>query len=330
MGLMQDMRPAVEQELREATRRGAPGMGPGLDEMVSYHMGWTGGEAGGKRIRPILVLMSCGGVCGDWPRALPIAAAVEFIHNFSLVHDDIQDQSPTRRGRETLWKRWGAAQAINAGDALFALATLTTLESERPTLPAAARGAALKALTRACIELTRGQYLDLNAESATQASLEFYWEMIRAKTGALVGAACAAGGLAGGASVDQVAALEDFGLHLGLAFQVRDDMLGLWGDPAVTGKSTTSDLESRKKSLPILYGLERCEEFRVLLARPFERSQAPAMLRALETCGARDFAQAEGARMTGKAYAALERAQLLPEYNAALHELTASLLTREK
>jgi geranylgeranyl diphosphate synthase type I len=298
--------------------------------MVSYHMGWTGGEAGGKRIRPILALMSCGGVCGDWQRALPVAASVEFIHNFSLVHDDIQDQSPTRRGRETLWKRWGAAQAINAGDALFALASLATLESERPALSAAGRGAALKALSRACLELTHGQYLDLKAESATQASLEFYWEMIRAKTGALVAAACAAGGLAGSAPPDQVAALEEFGLHLGLAFQVRDDMLGLWGDPAVTGKSTTSDLESRKKSLPILFGLERCEEFRSLLALPFEAANAPEMLRLLESCGAREFAQAEGTHMTGKATAALERAALLPEYEAALHELTALLLTRDK
>ncbi len=330
MGLMQDMLPAVEQELREATRRGAGRLGAGLDEMVAYHMGWIGGDAGGKRIRPLLVLMSCGGVCGDWARALPVAASVEFIHNFSLVHDDIQDQSPTRRGRETLWKRWGAAQAINAGDALFALATLATLESDCPALPAAAGGAALKALARACIELTRGQYLDLKAESAAQASLEFYWEMIRAKTGALVGAACAAGGLAGDAPVDQVASLEDFGLHLGLAFQIRDDVLGLWGDPSLTGKSTISDLESRKKSLPILFGLERCDEFRALLAGPFEPLKAPAMLRALESCGAREFAQAEGARMTGKAAAALERAHLLPEYDAALHELTASLLTRVK
>jgi len=334
MDFMQEMLPAIEQELREAAQHGAERMGPGLFEMVSYHMGWSGpgasAAAAGKRIRPILVLLSCGGVCGEWRRALPVAASVEFIHNFSLVHDDIQDQSPTRRGRETVWKRWGAAQAINTGDALFALAALSTLESDREQLAPSGRGAALQALTRACLELTHGQYLDLQAESAAQASLEFYWQMVRAKTGALVAAACAAGGLAGGASPERTAALGDFGLHLGLAFQICDDVLGLWGDPFVTGKSATSDLESRKKSLPILFGLERCGEFRDLLARPFEAARVPQMLSALDSCGARDFAQAEGARMTERAYAAIARAGLLPDYDAALRELTAALLTREK
>jgi len=143
--------------------------------------------------------------------------------------------------------------------------------------------------------------------------------MVMAKTGALIAAACRAGGLAGGASAAQANTLADFGLHLGLAFQVRDDVLGLWGDPAVTGKSATTDLESRKKSLPIVFGLE-----------PFTAAQVPRMLAALETCGARTFALAEGARMTERAYAAIGGAALLPEYDSALRELTASLLTREK
>jgi geranylgeranyl diphosphate synthase type I len=334
MSLVQEMLPAVEQELREAVQRCGSRLGSDLSEMLTYHMGWSGPGAGlaatGKRIRPILTLLACGGVCGDWRRALPVAAAVEFIHNFSLVHDDIQDESPTRRGRETIWKRWGAAQAINAGDALFAAASLAILESEHGALASATRAEVLLVLSRACLELTHGQFLDLKAEDVAQASLDFYWQMVMAKTGALVAAACRAGGLAGGASAPQADTLADFGLHLGLAFQVRDDVLGLWGDPAVTGKSATTDLESRKKSLPIVFGLERCTEFRALLAEPFTAAQVPRMLAALETCGARTFALAEGARMTERAYAAIGGAALRPEYDSALRELTASLLTREK
>jgi len=334
MSLVHEVLPALEQELREAAQRCAERMGPGLSEMVAYHMGWSGPGAGlaatGKRIRPVLTLLACGGVCGNWRRALPVAASVEFIHNFSLMHDDIQDESPTRRGRETIWKRWGAAQAINAGDALFTVASLATLEGQCEALAPATRAEVLLVLSRACLELTRGQYLDLQAEDAAQASLDYYWQMVQAKTGALIAAACLAGGLAGGASAAHADALADFGLHLGLAFQVQDDVLGLWGDPALTGKSATSDLARRKKTLPILFGLERCAEFRALLAEPCAAAQVPRMLAALEACGARTFALAEGARMTERAYAALGRAALLPEYDSALQELTASLLTREK
>jgi geranylgeranyl diphosphate synthase type I len=334
MSLVQAMLPAIEQELHEAAQRSAERLGPGLSDMLAYHMGWSGPGAGpaatGKRIRPLLALLACGGACGDWHRALPVAAAVEFIHNFSLVHDDIQDESPTRRGRETIWKRWGAAQAINAGDGLFAVAMLAALEGEREALAPIARAEVLLVLSHACLELTHGQYLDLQAENAAQVSVTGYWQMVQAKTGALIAAACMAGGLAGSASPSQSDALADFGLHLGLAFQVRDDVLGLWGDPAVTGKSATSDLESRKKSLPILFGLERCAEFRELLGGPFAAAQVPRMMAALETCGARTFALAEGARMSELAFAAIGRAALLPEYDTALRELTASLLTREK
>ncbi|OGO49141.1 MAG: hypothetical protein A2Z30_06540 [Chloroflexi bacterium RBG_16_64_43] len=334
MSLVHEMLPAVEQELREAVQRCGSRMGPDLVEMVTYHMGWTGPGAGpeatGKRIRPVLTLLACGGVCGDWRPALPVAASVEFIHNFSLMHDDIQDESPTRRGRETIWKRWGAAQAINAGDALFAAASLATLEAQREDLAPATRAEVLLVLSRACLELTYGQFLDLDAEDAAEASIDTYWQMVRAKTGALVAAACLAGGVAGGASAEQAEALAEFGLHLGFAFQVRDDVLGLWGDPAVTGKSATTDLQSRKKSLPIVFGLERCLEFRGLLAEPFTAAQVPRMLASLEACGARAFALAEGARMTERAYAAVGRAALLPEYDSALREMTASLLTRDR
>ena len=246
--------PAIEAELRRAI---LPAGGSGVEElhsMLAYHLGWegenTGPNASGKRVRPLLVLLTCAATGGDWQCALPAAAAIELIHNFSLIHDDIQDQSELRRGRLTVWKKWGMPQAINAGDAMFTLAHLANLRLKETVSPEAALQAAA-ILQQTCLELTQGQYRDISYESRRELTIEDYWPMVSGKTAALIAASTEIGALAAGATPNVCTAYHQFGRSLGLAFQVQDDLLGIWGDTALTGKSTESDLVTGKNSLPV-------------------------------------------------------------------------------
>lgn len=165
--LMQEMLPEVELALRQVVDGTVNPRVPELRSMLTYHMGWEGEGAGpeaqGKRIRPLLVLLSTQAAGGDWREALPAAAAVELLHNFSLIHDDIQDRSELRRGRPTVWVKWGIAQAINAGDVMFTQA-FHALQNLDRSLPADATLEALRVLQQVCLQLTEGQYLDLSYE----------------------------------------------------------------------------------------------------------------------------------------------------------------------
>jgi len=309
---------------------------PELDlyfSMLAYHLGWEGEGAGpearGKRIRPLLVLLTCSAAGGKWQSALPAAAAVELVHNFSLIHDDIQDNSPLRRGRETVWKRWGIAQAINAGDAMLTIAQLTLLRLEKTTSPGIAIQAA-HTLQRACLQLTKGQYLDLDYESRNQLSVEAYWQMVAGKTAALLGACTELGAIAAGCSDERRTAFRDFGTYLGLAFQAQDDILGIWGDAALTGKSNESDLIARKKSLPVLYGLQRDGRFKTRWnSGPIRENETEDVVQLLEAEGARQQTQDAASRMTEQALEALNRAAPEGEASQALMDLTNRLLRRE-
>jgi geranylgeranyl diphosphate synthase type I len=325
---------ALEDELRRIV-----GSGPEhLREyhlMLEYHLGWTDNAsgqplaAGGKRIRPLLCLLACGAVCGDWQRALPMAAAVELLHNFSLIHDDIQDNSPLRRGRPTVWSKWGPAQAINAGDAMFTLAHLAPHALTSRGVPPALALAALEDFDRTCLRLTQGQYLDMAFEQRERVTVAEYVEMIDCKTAALIAAAARLGARLAGAAADRTAHFSEYGRRLGLAFQVQDDLLGIWGDPAVTGKSAASDLEKRKKSLPVVFGLEHSVDFARAYARPHSSSGSVAALAsALETLGARDYAQRTAHDLTAEAVRHLEAAAPTGEAGAALREMTDQLLNR--
>ncbi len=265
------MLPAVEKELQRLVARLDAPRTALFHEMLTYHLGWTGEGAGpaatGKRLRPLLLLLTCAAVSetgnqkeeqGEeaWLAALPAAAAVELIHNFSLVHDDIQDNSALRRGRPTVWKKWGVPQAINAGDALFILAQLALLELEN-RLPPAIVLRASRILQEACLALCNGQFLDLDYQEHADLTLEDYWPMVAGKTAALFSACAHLGALLGGADEALQEAYRNFGHYLGLAFQVQDDYLGIWGEEALLGKSTASDLMEGKKSFPVLCGLEK-------------------------------------------------------------------------
>jgi len=322
--------PAIEAELRRAVGSGPKPLGE-YYTMLEYHLGWAGGGSVGKRLRPLLCLLACAASGGEWERALPVAAAIELLHNFSLIHDDIQDNSPVRRGRPTVWQKWGQAQAINAGDAMFTLAHLALHGLPARGLSPKVTLNVLKIFDLTCLVLTQGQYLDIAFEGRERVTVAEYMTMIEAKTAALIAASIQLGALIAGADEPRTAHFEHYGRSLGLAFQIQDDLLGIWGDPAVTGKSAASDLEKRKKSLPVVYGLERSLEFARAYAHPPQPGDDVAQMAAqLETLGARDYAQHRANELTAEAIQHGEAAAPAGEAGAALRELTDQLLNRNQ
>ncbi len=328
-----ELLPAVEQALKESVQ---PANTPGqevLYGMLTYHLGWDGQEAGpkatGKRVRPTLLLLVCAAGGGDWQQALPAAAAVELLHNFSLIHDDIQDQSETRRGRPTLWALHGTAQAINAGDALFALAHIS-LEGLEKTASPATYAAAAQLLARTSLQLTQGQYLDLAYEDMHGLGIDAYWPMAWGKTAMLIRACAQLGARVAGAKGATLKAYMVFGEKLGLAYQVHDDLLGIWGDSEEMGKSAHSDLISGKKSLPVLYGLEKEAGFASAWnprGNPEDKVERLATL--LEGEGGREFASGQAKALTAAALDALAAAKPAASAGEALAELADELGRRK-
>jgi len=248
--------------IRDAVRRHMSPEAGRLAAMLEYHLGWRGPDLevlpnpapAGKKLRPALVLLACQAVCGEITQpARESAAAVELIHNFSLVHDDIQDHSELRRHRPTVWLLWGMPQAINVGDALFALAQVVLAES------GTALAAKLTAeLNRTALGLSEGQFLDIELQTGeTPPTLQAYETMIARKTGVLFACASRLGAMAAGASTAQSDAYAAYGMQLGIAFQEQDDLLGVWGLSAETGKPDAADIVERKRGLPAAMALGR-------------------------------------------------------------------------
>jgi geranylgeranyl diphosphate synthase type I len=302
---------------------------------LHYHLGWAdeqlrpaGGRAG-KRLRPLFCLLCCEGCGGDWERALPAAAAVELLHNFSLIHDDIEDGDTARRGRPTVWALWGMPHALNAGDALHALAHLALLRLSSRGLPDDTVLAALRLFDTTCLRLTEGQFLDIRFESQNDVTSQAYLRMVEGKTAALVATSCQLGALVADAPPGQRESVRTFGHHLGLAFQIQDDILGIWGDPEETGKPVGSDLLRRKKTLPVVHGLERSEPLRSLLTKADLAS--PDVARAvqlLEGAGSRKWAEDRARQHTHAALVALDTALLGGPAAEALRGLALNLLGR--
>lgn len=301
-----------------------PGLRTALDlldrrtrHQAAYHLGWiTAAGAptaadGGKAVRPALALLSAQAVGARPETALPGAVAVELVHNFSLLHDDLMDGDEERRHRRTVWSLWGASSAILTGDALLALAQEVLLDCGLPT---AAPAAGL--LARTTRRLIHGQVQDMAFEQRRHVTVEECLEMAGGKTGALLAASAAIGALLAGAPQPAVDALALYGEQVGLAFQLTDDILGIWGDPATTGKSVHSDLRARKKSLPVAYALDQGGTLGVELAAwlAVPGDPGPAELRRaaglIEAAGGRAWAQAEAARRMALGEAALRGAGL--------------------
>jgi geranylgeranyl diphosphate synthase type I len=330
---MRVMLPPVESELKRQVRRLAGQSTEPFHEMLAFHMGWetkhTSKGHAGKRIRPLISLLACASVGGNWRQAVPAAAALELLHNFSLVHDDIEDNSTTRRGRPTLWQRSGVPLALNAGDALFTianLAALNLLQTYEPPIVVTVLGI----LEQACLDLTKGQFLDLYNQEKGRLTMDGYWQMIGGKTAALLAACTQVGALLGGASPKKVYEYRKFGQLLGLAFQVEDDILGIWGEEKRTGKSAATDLQEGKLSLPVVYGISRRGAFSKLWRDvPHRRRNAVRLRRLLERDGSLQYATRQADRLTRESVATLKRLQARGSAGVALEELSTMLLSRE-
>ncbi len=304
--------------------------------MLKYPLGWVNADgshypkATGKRIRPMVLLLCAEASGDDWKPAIPAAAAVELLHNFSLIHDDIQDASETRHNRDTVWRIWGQSLAINAGDAMFGLSYHALEQLSEKELAPGTILAAWRIYNQTIVELTRGQYLDISFETRDTVTTDDYLSMIRGKTAALLSTAAQLGALI--STEDEAVANEyaAFGLNLGVAFQVRDDILGIWGEPDQTGKSAATDIISRKKSLPVLYGLENSPALADIYAAETLTDQDVAQaVELLEEAGAREYTQNLEEEYYSAAVSALTRAE--PQGPAAeqLFELVAKLFGRE-
>lgn len=328
--------PQIENEMRQVLDIGDDVVAPHYG-MMRYHLGWADthfrpeNHPSGKRLRPILCLLACAEVGGDPSQALPAAAAIEILHNFSLIHDDVEDGDEMRRHRPTVWKVWGVPQAINVGDAMFALAFAAIQRLARRGVEAKTVLAALDRFTQTCIALTEGQHLDMRFEQTPVVSVDEYMRMIQGKTAALVGAAVAIGALVGGASPRQETDLLQFGQAVGLAFQIQDDILGIWGDPNVTGKSAANDILRRKKSLPLLYALNHPrigDRMQAAFALPVDPDQLPHILTLLEEGEVRRFAEQQMINQHALALASLNAALGERATGSALRALAEGLLYR--
>ena len=332
--LTQNMLATIEAELQRQIARLDEPRTVAFHEMLTYHMGWTGEGAGpeatGKRIRPLMLLLVTAACGAEWLHAISAAAAVELVHNFSLVHDDIQDNSEMRRGRPTAWNIWGAPMAINVGDALFVLSNQAMMDlSQR--YPADTIVEAATVLHNTCLDLTRGQFLDMSYETRNDLSVEDYWPMIAGKTAGLLSACCHIGAILGGADKATQDAYRSFGHSLGLAFQVQDDILGIWGDEAITGKSAASDLLEGKKSLPVLHGLNQSGKFAERWKQgPIHPDEVEEMAKQLASEGAYEYTHSISRQMTTLALDNLREADPPGEAGEALEELANRLIKREQ
>jgi len=324
-------RDLIDGALREAVDR----LPPAVHTAAAYHFGWCDADGrelagnGGKAIRPAMTLLAAE-ACGARPEAaLAGAVALELVHNYSLVHDDLMDGDTERRHRATVWAVFGAGQAIIVGDALAALAQELLLDDARGRDQAAAE------LCRATAEMIEGQAHDLEFETRLQVSVAEGLQMSAQKTGALLGCAGALGAILAGADEAHVAALRSFGRNLGIAFQAVDDVLGIWGDTSVTGKPTASDLRQRKKTLPILHALEAptaaADELRALLAGADELvdERLRDAVTLLDDAGSRTWALKLAKRYLAHALAALEGHALEPGPAADLHVAALFIVGRD-
>ncbi|MFF9492057.1 family 2 encapsulin nanocompartment cargo protein polyprenyl transferase [Streptomyces flaveolus] len=332
--LLRRSRASVDPELRSAIAS----LPAAMRRVALYHFGWQHADGtpasgnAGKAIRPALVLTSAAALGGAGARAAAVraAAAVELVHNFTLLHDDVMDRDATRRHRATAWAVFGDADAILAGDALHALALRLLATDPHP-----ASAAAATRLADCVMELCEGQQVDTAMErrGPHEVTLGETLAMAEAKTGALLGCACALGALYAGAADEDVQALDAFGREAGLAFQLIDDVIGIWGDPGHTGKPAGADLAARKKSLPVVAaltaGTPEAAALAELYAAPYaeDKEDLEHTALAVERAGGRDWAQAQAADRMARAMQELARAVPEPEAAGGLLAL-AEFVTR--
>ncbi len=306
----------------------------GMYEMIRYHLGLDGSGSAGKRMRPLLGLLAYASITGEYAPALPGAAAVELGHNFSLIHDDIEDEDRERRHRPTLWTLHGIPQAINTGDAVFVLSRIALHRLTSLGFSDAKVLRLMRLYDETCLALCEGQYLDIwTSEHQAQMSVDLYFDMIGRKTAALIAASVEAGALLATDDDEVVRRYRGFGWALGLAFQLNDDLLGIWGQETTTGKEP-SDLVRHKKTLPVIYALEHAaaadrERLSAIyaMADPSE-SQVEEAMAILERCGAEAYTRDQARRWRDEALAELDAAGVVePSARERLEQIMRSVIS---
>jgi geranylgeranyl diphosphate synthase type I len=316
--------------------------------MLAYHLGLDQAEGPrGKRMRPLLGLLAYEALAGNHDDGLPAAAAVELGHNFSLVHDDIEDSDRERRHRPTLWAIWGVPMAINAGDALFALSRLALyrlMDSEKYEPQKLLD--VMRVYDETCLALCEGQYLDISFERRVDVTVDEYMEMIGKKTAALLGASLQQGAMLADSSEEIVEAFRRFGYELGIAFQMADDLKGTFWASEDSGKAVAGDVRKRKKSLPLVWALEHASEpdaarlreiYQPMRAtdgrlspdvdQPMTQAHVDEVLEILERSGAREHATSEARRYREKALANIVALGVPEERQAELRLLVESVIS---
>jgi geranylgeranyl diphosphate synthase type I len=318
-----------------ALRRAVARLSPELCRPAEYHLGWIDLEgrpieaSGGKHVRAALALLSAAAVGADEAVGAPGAVAIELVHNFSLLHDDVIDVDRERRHRPTVWAAFGIGHAITAGDALSTLAIQVLLDEGTPE---AVRAASV--LADATSQMIAGETVDIVFETRDDVTWDECVAMSSAKTGALLACAASLGAVLAGAPDERVAHLSAYGRHLGLAFQAVDDVLGIWGETVITGKPVWSDIRQQKKTLPITAALATADghlaDLQACLAASRDDEGAAARAAELiELCGGRDATERAAAEHLDAALDALRAADPVPAAAAELTELAHFVVERQ-
>ena len=330
------------ESIQNALRSGLTHDHSPVYDMLRYYMGWAD-ESGapmqamtGKAVRPTLCLFGCEAVGGTVSAAIPAAAALEFIHNFSLVHDDIQDEDETRHNRKTIWAVWGKPKALVSGNVLRIVADTTLHGLARQGLDSDRALGAVALLTESYLEMIEGQYMDMAFEGRHDIGMDDYLLMISRKTGALIRCSLNLGALVGADDPQTTAAFRECGRALGYVFQIRDDVLGVWGDEKITGKPVGADIRRKKNSYPAVYAMEAAEsEDRATLSRIYEKPElddddVKSALEIMEKIGVRDRAQSEAAEWADAAIQSIAHLELSPWARRQVEEFTHFLLVRNR
>lgn len=298
-----------------------------LYEPISYTM-----ALGGKRIRPVLVLMACEAVGGDIEKAIMPAVGLEMYHNFTLLHDDVMDKADIRRGKPTVHVKWDDNTAILSGDAMLTMATQLIARADAAVMPQV-----MELFNRTAMEIYEGQQYDMDFESRGDVTVEEYIDMIRLKTSVLLGCACKMGALIGGADEATAQRFYEIGENLGLAFQLQDDMLDVWGDEATFGKAIGGDIMNNKKTFLLINACQRAtDDNRIELALWLNTENAsravkvPAVTAIYERLGLKELSEAEIAKYNDKAMAAVFETAVEEPAKKAFIDLISRLVKRDR
>ncbi|MDE5871468.1 MAG: polyprenyl synthetase family protein [Muribaculaceae bacterium] len=296
----------------------------GLYAPVSYSM-----QAGGKRLRPTLMLMTADAFGQDPKKALRPAVGIEMFHNFTLLHDDVMDKSDLRRGRPTVHSKWDENTAILSGDTMLTLATKLVSQVDDSILRPV-----LDTFNDQALRVYEGQRLDMDFEKQDEVALDEYIEMIKAKTGALLGGAAKIGALIGGASPEDADRMYEFGVMLGVAFQIEDDYLDTFGNAEVFGKPIGGDINNNKKTFLMVKALAtggpNAEALKVALKMPAGPTKVKTVTRIYETMSMAAVSKAEVAAYSSKALAAIKKTSLSDEARESFRKLIEKLIGRSK